>query len=104
VAKEGFIIGKQDACHHDGLRSTRRRLDAAVAEMQRGRENAHEPVARYFSLWHGEHQLYSTMKPCQPAVDALVKDNTLIAQLRLDGEIEIYKADTTIKEPIELET
>lgn len=66
------------------------------------REALHEPVARYFTLFHGEHQLYSAMKPCKPAIDALIADGTLLGQLTLDGEVEIYKADTKIKEPIDM--
>ena len=104
MATEKWIVGKRDDAHHEGLRSCRRRLDACEAEMIRGRETAHEPVARYFSLWHGERQLYSSMKPCKSAIDALINDGTLIGQLTLDGEVEIYKADTKIKEPIEIES
>ena len=34
MAVEKFIRGKVDSCHHDGKRSTLRRLDAARAEIE----------------------------------------------------------------------
>ena len=68
-----------------------------------GRDKTHEPVKRYFSLFQGQRQNYSAMKPCHAAIDCLMKDGTLVGQLTLDGEIEIYRADTKLKEPIEIE-
>jgi len=60
---------KKDEAHHEGLRSTRRRLDAAVAEMQRERDDVHAPIKRYFSLFHGETQVYSKMGIAKSAID-----------------------------------
>ena len=105
MAQERFISGKKDDCHHEGRRITVRRMDEATekyCQWVKDRETAHEPVARYFTLFHGEHQLYSAMKPAKAAIDALINDGTLIGQLTLDGEVEVYKADLTIKEPIDI--
>ena len=62
-----------------------------------------EPVEKYFSLFHGQKQNYSEMKPCKPAIDCLISDGTLIGQLTLDQDMVVYKSDTKFQEPIDLD-
>jgi len=37
------------------------------------------------------------------AIDPLIKCGTLIGQFTLDGEMEVYKADKKIEEPVDID-
>jgi hypothetical protein len=95
MAQEKFIEGKADDCAHEGRRSTRRREYASQAQLDayiQQREDGHAPVRKYFSLFHGERQRLSEMKPCQSAIDPLIRDGTLVGQLTLDEDMVVFKA------------
>jgi hypothetical protein len=62
----------------------------------------HEPIEKYFKVVNGGRERYSEMKVAHAAIDALIKDGTLVGQLTLDEDMVVFKADTKIKEPIDL--
>jgi hypothetical protein len=99
MSKDKFIAGKHDECHHEGRRSTQRRLDASQAALDgwNGGTPPHEQVLKYFTIFHEEHPIYEEMplKPVRHNVDLLVDQGQLGLQGRIDGTHEVFLIPTS---------